>query len=902
MKKETIINTLLLLAIYFTLSLFITPSAIAEWNEWSKILPTTGHLGDRFGESADISTNVAIIGAPHEDRWTTLSVGAAYIFRKTGKGWVQEQRLQPSDIGGGDEFGYSVSISGDVAIVGAPGGIDSHTGGVAYIYEFNGTSWDQAARLRPGGLDFNDGVGASVSIINDHAVVGAPFDSENGMYAGSVYKYYRSTEGVWWCDAKLKGNVVGDYFGTSVSIAGRWNSHDSDFWFAVGAPGDDTEGLNAGAVYIWDKEFMTDPGWRYEKIVPTSLMPGDQFGTSVSLGGFYVGTLIAGAPGDDVKGNSAGAAYVYLSNLGDEWVENTILRADDGAADDGFGRAVSIIGDYLTWNALVGAPYDDDKGYDSGSVYRYQVSPSGTPVQLLEKTVPSDGVGGDFFGRAVATSWRDAVVGSPYDDDNGSYSGSAYYFSEKLPIPDLIVSSITLDPHSPIEGLPTTVSVTVRNKGDWDAGSFRVDWYANLSSPPSTHTMGDLFSTIPSLGMGEEYTMSKIYTYMNSGTYHMYAQADTYDDVAESNENNNYRGPRQVTVLPSVDLSITKAADVTSVEIGEPIVYTLAVSNSSANQATDVTVIDTLPSSVSFVEWVSSDASCNYISDTHVVNCDVGTLSTSQQAIITIKVMAEGSSEAINVANVESQEYDSLPVNNSDEASVTIEPPNTPSGNNVVVTPTPDTEITFETVTEAGYTSVSTSTDNPGIGEAPFLVAGVYYDITTTAAYSGSIEVCVSYDDTGMSFIDELSLRFWHLENDTWVNVTSGLDTTNNIICGTVNSLSWFGVGQVKDTDGDTIGDDIDNCPYVANGDQVDSDGDGIGDACDCNDSDFDNDGDVDGSDLAVFAADFGRTDCCETSVPPCEGDFDGDCDVDGSDLSAFSANFGRTNCAVLIQ
>jgi hypothetical protein len=58
---------------------------------------------------------------------------------------------------------------------------------------------------------------------------------------------------------------------------------------------------------------------------------------------------------------------------------------------------------------------------------------------------------------------------------------------------------------------------------------------------------------------------------------------------------------------------------------------------------------------------------------------------------------------------------------------------------------------------------------------------------------------------------------------------------------------------------------------------------------------DFDDDGDVDGSDLAVFAADFGRTDCA--NPPPCEGDFDHDGDVDGSDLAVFAADFGRTDC-----
>ena len=58
---------------------------------------------------------------------------------------------------------------------------------------------------------------------------------------------------------------------------------------------------------------------------------------------------------------------------------------------------------------------------------------------------------------------------------------------------------------------------------------------------------------------------------------------------------------------------------------------------------------------------------------------------------------------------------------------------------------------------------------------------------------------------------------------------------------------------------------------------------------------DFDNDGDVDGGDLATFGADFGRTDC--GAGPPCPGDFDNDGDVDGGDLTTFAADFGRTDC-----
>jgi hypothetical protein len=64
--------------------------------------------------------------------------------------------------------------------------------------------------------------------------------------------------------------------------------------------------------------------------------------------------------------------------------------------------------------------------------------------------------------------------------------------------------------------------------------------------------------------------------------------------------------------------------------------------------------------------------------------------------------------------------------------------------------------------------------------------------VVTTAAYTPPITVCLAYDDTGMSAGREQALKIFHWE-DNWVDVTSSRDTTNNIICGVVNSLSWFG-------------------------------------------------------------------------------------------------------------
>ncbi len=106
------------------------------------------------------------------------------------------------------------------------------------------------------------------------------------------------------------------------------------------------------------------------------------------------------------------------------------------------------------------------------------------------------------------------------------------------------------------------------------------------------------------------------------------------------------------------------------------------------------------------------------------------------------------------------------------------------------------------------------------------------------------------------------------------------------------------GVRMGVDRDNDLVLDQNDNCPNVANTDQLDTNNDGIGDACPafCQ-ADFDNDGDVDTSDTAVFAADFGRIDCMSGEI--CEADFDLDNDVDTTDTAVFSSEFGRTDCPI---
>lgn len=131
---------------------------------------------------------------------------------------------------------------------------------------------------------------------------------------------------------------------------------------------------------------------------------------------------IIGAWGDDARGAEAGAAYVFARS-GTSWIQQQKLTASDGAADDSFGVAVCLEGNYL----IVGASGDDDYGNDSGSAYVF--CNSGGAWTQQQKLTTVDGIAGQLFGGAVAISGDRAIIGASGDDDAGIFSGAAYYFA-----------------------------------------------------------------------------------------------------------------------------------------------------------------------------------------------------------------------------------------------------------------------------------------------------------------------------------------------------------------------------------------------------------------------------------------------------------------------------------------
>jgi len=144
----------------------------------------------------------------------------------------------------------------------------------------------------------------------------------------------------------------------------------------------------------------------------------DHFAYLVSLDGDYA---VIGAYWDDDNGYNSGSAYIFHKS-GTIWTEQAKITASDGASEDFFGISVSISGDY----AVIGAYHDDDNGSNSGSVYIFYRN--GTTWTQQAKLIASNGSYEDYFGISVSISGDYAVIGSYRDDDNGNNSGSAYIF------------------------------------------------------------------------------------------------------------------------------------------------------------------------------------------------------------------------------------------------------------------------------------------------------------------------------------------------------------------------------------------------------------------------------------------------------------------------------------------
>lgn len=349
----------------------------------ASIMPTSrvasdGAPNDRFGGSVSISGDYALVGAFNDDNGANFGQGSAYVFVRNETGWTEQAKLTASNGASGDNFGISVSISGDYALVGAHVGGNTNQGS-AYVFVRTGSTWAEQVELTANDGASGEHFGNSVSISGDYALVGAYNDSNgpSNPAIGSAYIFVRSGTS-WTQQAKLiaSDGVPTDYFGCSVAISGDYA--------IVGAYLDDIVAtVDQGSAYVFVR---SGTSWTQQaKLTANDGATGDLFGQSVAISGNYA---LVGAYFDDNGAiTNQGSAYVFIRS-GSTWTQQAKLIANDGAASDAFGVSVALSGDY----ALVGAISDDvGTNTNQGSAYVFvRTSASWSQVRLITDNSPAN--------------------------------------------------------------------------------------------------------------------------------------------------------------------------------------------------------------------------------------------------------------------------------------------------------------------------------------------------------------------------------------------------------------------------------------------------------------------------------------------------------------------------------
>ncbi len=366
--------------------------------EFQKLLASDGAPVDAFGRGVAVSGYVAVVGASLNDDLGSES-GSAYVFRWNGVSWVEEQKLLASDGGSGHLFGYSVSVSGDVALVGAP----TAGNGAVYVFRYIDGFWVEEQMLSPS--DVSISIGADLSLSDGIALVGG-YDAA-GSGVACVFRWDGS---VWSEEQTLVASDAedDDYWSISVAVDGNVA--------IVGANRDDDGGTDSGSAYLfrWDGIAWVEE----QKIVASDGAANDWFGQSVALSGDLV---VVGAHGDDDSGEGSGSAYMFRWD-GMAWVEEQKLLASDGATSETFGFSVAASGS----TAVVGAHGGGFSGTQPGSAYKFEWD--GSVWTEVEKLVSSDGSALDALGNEVVISGDVILANAVADDDLGPTSGSVYVF------------------------------------------------------------------------------------------------------------------------------------------------------------------------------------------------------------------------------------------------------------------------------------------------------------------------------------------------------------------------------------------------------------------------------------------------------------------------------------------
>lgn len=335
----------------------------------------------RFGTSVSISGNTAVVGAPGTQVGGQNNHGAVYVFERVDSDWVQAAYLVADEPTPGGSFGQAVALDGDRLLVGAPshGQPDISQTGVMFVFERDGEDWNQVARLVADDATANFRIGGALALSGSRVVVGAPMATVAGISRRGATYVFEDTGSGWAQTAKILASdgVANQQFGESVQVSGDR--------IAVGASRSAVDGSNfAGSAYIldWDGSDWIETA----KIIADDAGFNQNFAKSIALDG---DRLISSSPQASANGiQYAGAVYVHELQ-GTSWQQVEKLYASDVAENDylQYGVNVALSGARVAVSAT-GAPLPDNL---TGAVYMYVPEDE---IAYVVKPLVTAGLGG----------------------------------------------------------------------------------------------------------------------------------------------------------------------------------------------------------------------------------------------------------------------------------------------------------------------------------------------------------------------------------------------------------------------------------------------------------------------------------------------------------------------------
>lgn len=434
---------------------------------------------DAFGSAVALQAGRALIGARGAQD-AGESSGAVYAFAWTPEGWFEEAKLLPDDLAEEDRFGTSVALWDDVAIITALRDDDAgDKSGSAYVFAREGNQWVQAGKLEPSDLGPGDELGTVVAIHDGSAAIGAWKDDDSGVDAGAAYLFRETDAGAWVETAKLlpPDGAAGDRFGWNVSIQGGTAAVSnlplaqvkpgsvylfqlgSDGWqftqkLTAAGPGDgfgsdlaldgDTllvgaDGASSAAGRAYAFERGGDGLWvETAQLIAADGQAGDRFGIALDLDG---DRAVIGARAADGSAIDSGRAYVF-ERVGGAWGEGQPFAPAIAHAGDQFGYWVALDDNHT----LIGARASDVHQLNGGAAHLFGLDGCNLYGAPAFVSVADGGA------QTLALDFGPDRAGEPYLL-LGSAAGTSFgpqLGSSTLPLTPDAYTSFTLDqPNSP---------------------------------------------------------------------------------------------------------------------------------------------------------------------------------------------------------------------------------------------------------------------------------------------------------------------------------------------------------------------------------------------------------------------------------------------------------------------